>query len=308
MHNRPYGVNYAERPSAPPTRYVNWSAPGGATAVPGAVFTGRQPVHSNLVRPRTVDGAPLLANAPVLAKPGPTTIPHAKPTIAVPPPAERYYRRPADLAPGGPLARPDAQPSWRGPGGTPPATSAPPAASRPATPGLAQPAAPRVQTPPSPRTAAPAYGQGTWGAPVTATPPSGGPPSQPAREARPAVPATRPDVRPPATAVPPPQQGTPMPSRSAPPAAVAPATRAPAQQAPARSAPPAAAQGVPVPPRTPPAGQVPPPAPQPRGMGPPSGGTLAAPPPPPPQAPQGRSAPPAKPVPQRDDKPRPNDR
>ena len=105
MYNRPYAVNYAERPHAPPTHYRNWSAPGGVTAVAGATFTGRQPVHRNLVdvKPQLVSGAPMLAQAPGVAKPTAATIPGAKPTTtAVPPPASQFYRtKPMQAAPGG---------------------------------------------------------------------------------------------------------------------------------------------------------------------------------------------------------------
>ncbi len=102
-YNRPYAVNLAERPHAPPTRYANWTAPGGVTAVPGATFTGRQPVHSNVVavRPQAIASAPILTQAPVLAKPTAATIPGAKPSIAAPPPAVRFQTKPLQVAPVG---------------------------------------------------------------------------------------------------------------------------------------------------------------------------------------------------------------
>ncbi len=137
MYNRPYAVNYAERPRAPPTHYRNWSAPGGVTAVAGATFTGRQPVHRNLVdvKPQLVSGAPVLAQAPGVAKPTAATIPGAKPrTTAVPPPASQFYRtKPMQASPGGSLAVPPGQAArpgttWGG------ATSAPSAVAKPGTP------------------------------------------------------------------------------------------------------------------------------------------------------------------------------
>jgi hypothetical protein len=137
MYNRPYAVNYAERPHAPPTRYRNWSAPGGVTAVAGATFTGRQPVHRNLVdvKPQLVSGAPMLAQAPGVAKPTAATIPGAKPaTTAVPPPASHFYRtKPMQASPGGGSAVPPGQAgrpgtTWGG------ATSAPAAIAKPGAP------------------------------------------------------------------------------------------------------------------------------------------------------------------------------
>ncbi len=64
-YNRPYAVNVAVvRPNSPPTRYVNWNAPGGITAVSGSALVMRQPVQANLVR---VPGG-VAASAPVLAE------------------------------------------------------------------------------------------------------------------------------------------------------------------------------------------------------------------------------------------------
>ena len=306
-YNRPYAVNYAERPSAPPTRYTNWSVPGGVTAVQGAVFTSRQPVHANLVavRPQSIAQAPVLAGAPVLAKPGPTTIPHAKPTIAAPAPAERFIRRPIDVAPAARAPREEAVPTWGGARPSAGTTSAPPAAA--------------VRPSPAPRAATPAYNQGTWGAPVAPTPPSGvTPPPVPPRDARHTQSAPRQEPR---MSAPPAQQsrqGTPLPpQRSAPPAVAAPPAQPTVAAPPQRSAPPAV--GTPsqrsAPPvvaapaaqparerSAPPSGGVPV-APQPRGMGPPP--TAAAPPPvapaPPPQSTRDGAG---KPAAQRDgDKP-----
>jgi hypothetical protein len=138
MYNRPYAVNYAERPHAPPTRYRNWSAPGGVTAVAGATFTGRQPVHRNLVdvKPQLVSAAPMLAQAPVVAKPTAATIPGAKPaTAAVPPPAAHFYRtKPMQASPGASGVTPPGQgprpgTTWGGGASAAPATAQPGAAS-----------------------------------------------------------------------------------------------------------------------------------------------------------------------------------
>lgn len=67
--NRPYAVNYAERPKAPPTRYANYAVPGAITAVPNSVFHGGRPVAPNAIsaRPSTLAGMPL--TAPPLHKP-----------------------------------------------------------------------------------------------------------------------------------------------------------------------------------------------------------------------------------------------
>jgi len=64
-YNRPYAVNVAERPSAPPPRYANWNVPNAVTAVPGAAFVGRKPVQANLV---AIPGN-ALTSAPVLRAP-----------------------------------------------------------------------------------------------------------------------------------------------------------------------------------------------------------------------------------------------
>jgi hypothetical protein len=275
MYNRPYAVNLAERPSAPPTRYTNWSSPGGVTAVAGATFTGRRPVHTNLVavRPQAVASAPVLAHSPTLAKPTAATIPGAKPTIAAPPPAERFYRtRPMQAQPSSPGLVPGggAVPTWGGGASRPTGpTSAPPAVARPATPSApssapgmsrpqaakpsvaAPPATPRVQPaqPARGQPAQPAYRQGTWGAPTPPVP-RVAPASRP--EARTAVPPSTsptgipmPRSAPPAAYVPPAPQprGTAQPAapvvRSAPPAQVAPAPATHSAPGPSvRSAPP----------------------------------------------------------------------
>jgi hypothetical protein len=322
MYNRPYAVNLAERPNAPPTRYTNWASPGGVTAVPSAVFTGRQPVHSNLVavRPQNVASAPVLAGAPVVAKPTSGTIPHAKPTTAAPPPAERFIRKPLQVAPapGAPTPQAGNVPAYGGRPAGP--TSVPPAIRPQPSPSVAAPvrgqppaaSAPPSGGAPSARQAAPAYAPGTWGAPVAPTAPSGSAPAAP-RDARPAAVApavqgsggTVPRSAPPAS--PPGQQGIALP-RSAPPTSVPPAQPvAPRAAAPSAAHPPQ--QGIPMPRSAPPATSAPPLAPQPRGMPQPApSGPVAAPPPAPvpAPAPQGVRSPPqqAKPAPKGDgDKP-----
>jgi hypothetical protein len=236
-YNRPYAVNLAERPHAPPTRYANWSAPGGVTAVPGATFTGRQPVHSNVVavRPQAIASAPILTQAPVLAKPTAATIPGAKPSIAAPPPAVRFQTKPLQVAPS---AVPG---TWGGDGRPRGPTSVPPAIARPGTGPSSGPtavapgtpiAAPAVSAPPASRPGnrpaqAPAYSSGTWGAPSSPSP-------QGSANVAPPRPQGSVQNRAEPRSAPPPQTGASLP-RSAPPATYAPQPSAPA----GRSAPPA---------------------------------------------------------------------
>lgn len=279
MYNRPYAVNYAERPRAPPTHYRNWSAPGGVTAVAGATFTGRQPVHRNLVdvKPQLVSGAPVLAQAPGVAKPTAATIPGAKPrTTAVPPPASQFYRtKPMQASPGGSVAVPPGQAArpgttWGG------ATSAPSAVAKPGAPsgvtGVppgqavrpgstwvdggrpstgAQPAAAKPgsrtdapATRPAPSAVSPSQGAGRSPQTGSYSPGTWGAPSAPAPRYEPR------SVAPPSTSAPrygpqsaPPSSGSAprYPSQSAPPSS-APSPRAapPSQGVPRSSAPPAA--------------------------------------------------------------------
>ena len=211
-YNRPYAVNHAERRHAPPTRYVNWSAPGAVTAVAQATFTGRAPVHANLValRRENLTQAPVLSHAPVIAKPSPKTIPGARPVAGAPAPASRIFRE--RIGPGSPVTAPAVR------------VAVPPAAMpRQVTP------APAVAAPPAMQPHQQAYQRpapagrvapGTWSAPTT-----------PVQDGRAPVQAR----------VPPGQRGA-IPNRAEqqrqPPAAVAPMPRsAPPAVAPAPSAP-----------------------------------------------------------------------
>ncbi len=266
MYNRPYAVNYAERPHAPPTRFRNWSAPGGVTAVAGATFTGRQPVHRNLVdvKPQLVSGAPVLAQAPVVAKPTAATIPGARPaTTAVPPPAAHFYRtKPLQASPGASGATPAGQATRPGAtwgGGT---SSAPAAAQPGAAPGAGRVPPGQVARPDSTRV------DGGRGA--TSAPPAARQPAISTREpaARPAPNAASPSPsggRSPQAI--PSQQGTwgaptaPAPAyepRSVAPSSPAPTSRAapPSQVVPRTSAP-SPSPGFQRPPATPPSQVVP---------------------------------------------------
>ena len=114
-YNRPYAVNVAERRNAPPTRYVNWTAPGGISAVSSATFVARKPVQANLVNVPIgmVATAPVMSGAPLVrAEPG--RIPDRRPQGA-PPPASTFYPTAARPAADEPDRHGDA--AWRQPGG-----------------------------------------------------------------------------------------------------------------------------------------------------------------------------------------------
>ena len=252
MYNRPYAVRYAERPHAPPTRYANWSAPGGVTAVAGATFTGRQPVHRNLVdvKPQMVGGAPVLTQAPTVARPTAATIPGARPaTAAAPPPASRFYRtKPLQVAPDTGRAVPPGQATRQGParGDAVPGTGrtgAAPTAARPAgAPDRSADQAPLRQAPTSAAPRQPTrgspqagtYSQGTWSAsPAPAQGDGSAASGRAATRAPQATPTPRyePRAAPPSTATPSPRMGpAPQPQTYAPPAQ-RPAPSAPVQRA-----------------------------------------------------------------------------
>ncbi len=131
-YNRPYAVNVVVvRPnSPPPTRYVNWNAPGGMTAVSGSALISRRPVHDNLVVvPRgSVTAAPVLASAP-LVRSEPGRIPTRQIGNGAPPPASTFYPT---------TARPLAIPSTRtGPGAAPGTSSQSLVRQAPSAPGNA---------------------------------------------------------------------------------------------------------------------------------------------------------------------------
>ena len=108
-YNRPYAVNVAERHRASPTRYVNWNAPGGITAVSSATFVARKPVQANQVRVPVgmVATAPVLNGAPIVrAEPG--RVPDRRP-VGAPPPASTFYpttARPQNRTPAGMVTLP----------------------------------------------------------------------------------------------------------------------------------------------------------------------------------------------------------
>jgi len=174
-YNRPYNVNVAVvRPNSPaPTRYVNWNAPNGITAVSSNAFMAGRSVQQNMVRvsrdvvvntpPPVMAGAPQVRNdaARVVAR---------RPDNA-PPPASTFQPT---------TARQTTTPSMMG-GRSP--TSDPNARARPPVqPGTPQPSAMGRTLQPTPMT------------PNTAT---SVPPSQPSmqRGAQPSTASTSPAMR-----------------------------------------------------------------------------------------------------------------
>jgi hypothetical protein len=244
LYNRPYAVNHAERPHAPPTRYANYGVPGAITAVGGATLVGRKPVAANRVPlPRDPASAPpVLAAAPAVK---PHMVPGARPASATPAPlpAERFIREKPALG--------------AGPGGR--SAVAPAVPSGAAGAGRAGGSAP------------PAGVGGTAGASAPgafAPAPQARPAAVPPSEARPSVPPG--SAAPPAAGrgASPSLIPTPTPTQRAAPPAAAIAPAAPAAPAPtgrAAGTPPAAAGGAAVAPAwraTPPARYDPQPAPR----------------------------------------------
>jgi hypothetical protein len=183
-YNRPYAVNVAVRQNSPPTRYVNWNAPGGITAVAGSALIMRQPVQANLVR---VPGgmaasAPVLASAP-LVRSDLGRVPTRRPGDGAPPPASTFYptiARPG-VAPAGVGALPNGATTFA-PSQTvrsrqaPPSAVAPPSYLRPGQPSPALGVAPGYTGPsaaiqPYTRAAPPAANPNATG--VTGNPGSG---------------------------------------------------------------------------------------------------------------------------------------
>ncbi len=189
-YNRPYHVNVAERPTAPPTHYANWSVPGGLTAVPGAVLAGGKPVPVNLVAL-----APNATYTPALVSAAPSVEP-LPPTSAVLRPGDRVPARASTLQ-----VRPKPRavvPSDRAVTVPTPAPALlQPAPSRGATPVPAAPASRPAQVPATGATALPAHPRSPApAAPVERPLPRSGTPAAPT----PAVPTLGPPAAPVPTA------------------------------------------------------------------------------------------------------------
>ena len=144
--NRPYNVNVnVWRPtSPPPTRFANWSAPGGITAMAGTALIVRKPVRDNMVAvPGGVAAtAPVMAGAPLMRQ-EPGRVSTRRVGEGAPPPASTFY--PAAARPGGIGAVPGQAPvntvvpATRSRGEVPGAAPGTPLARpAPATPGASQ--------------------------------------------------------------------------------------------------------------------------------------------------------------------------
>ena len=206
-YNKPYAVNAAERPTAPPTRYANWNVPGAATAVSGATFTGRKPVYNNQVTVNTaaVTSAPILATAPAVAMPKPGQIPGVRPgERGTPPPASQFYptSKPTPLPPAG-----GSGPGVAVGGAVRPVPGAAPTAPvvQP-SPTMARPAPTAVPPPSTYAPAAPAAPYVVPSAGSNAAPPASG---RPAPQANVGTPAPNTYVAPPANVKPVPQSAPP---------------------------------------------------------------------------------------------------
>jgi len=158
-YNRPYAVNVVTvRPNGPPpARYVNWTAPGGISAMSGTALIARRPVQANLV---AVPGglaasAPVFANVPLVRSES-GRIPTRRPGDGSPPPASTFYpttARPSTMTMPASIGTTPGGIS----GGAVPANSR----SRQSTPGMVPPsgiAARPVPASPPVQTTAPAYG------------------------------------------------------------------------------------------------------------------------------------------------------
>ncbi|MFO1315993.1 MAG: DUF6600 domain-containing protein [Burkholderiales bacterium] len=155
--NRPYAVNVTVvRPwSPPPTRFVNWNAPGGMSAMAGNALTARKPVRENLVAvPGGVaTNAPVMTGAPMVrVEPG--RVPTRRVGEGAPPPASTFYpatARPAGMgvAPGSPPVNtvvPATRTRTDTPGSAPASSLARPAPSSDMRQGLATPGATSPKT------------------------------------------------------------------------------------------------------------------------------------------------------------------
>jgi hypothetical protein len=224
-YNRPYAVNVAERPGARPTRYANWTAPGGATAVPAGTLTTGRPVAPNRVPVATYRPvAPALTTAPPAVKPAPVRPGAVRAGNGTPLPAAAFAVRA-----GRPVSLPPVVPS------TGPAPMSPPAplpsaraATLPAT-GTAPLAAAAPATRPVPGLSAPVLPERSV-RPVPVPPPASAP--APIRIPAPAMPLPRmPAPAVPGVAPAPPAAVVPGPPRAPAPIVAVPPPRAPAPSA-----------------------------------------------------------------------------
>jgi len=222
-YNRPYAVNVAERSDARPTRYANWSVPGGATAVPAGTLTSGRPVAPNRVAlPAYRPIAPALTTAPPALKPAPVRPGAVRAGNGTPLPAAALAARDARA-----VSLPPAAPTIRTSPMSPlaprsPASGAPLAA--PETRAVSPPT--RAVPPPAPQgRAAPLPERSVRPMPVPPPAPAPGPIRVPA----PALPLPRMPAPPvPGVAPAPPASVVPTPSRAPAPIVAVPPPRAPA--------------------------------------------------------------------------------
>ena len=93
-YNRPYAVNATQGADARPTHFVNWSVPGGSTAVAAAALTSGRPVAINrlpIASNRAI--APPLSTTPPAMKPVRERPGAIRPGTAIPLPASAYAAR-----------------------------------------------------------------------------------------------------------------------------------------------------------------------------------------------------------------------
>jgi hypothetical protein len=228
-YNRPYRVDVSRRVPEPPSRLVNWHAPGGTTTVPATTVATGRPVAINRVPiPVARANPPALSSPPAIA-PRMTTPGTVRPGGIVPPPASAIAVTP----PGASLpARVPTLPPARATPAVPPAgiriddgrnvLRAVPPASAPLTVERPAPARPGA-APPSPRL------------PLPRVPEAG----VPLRPVVPQTPALVAPLRPvaPSPEAPAPLRAVPAPSLPVPNVVPPPAPRAPTPVAPAPSAP-----------------------------------------------------------------------
>ena len=189
-YNRSYGVDLAARRRDPPAGYVNWSAPGGMTAVPATTLARAEPVAANQVRfgavpafmPSLVTRPPVGGAAgrmPVVTDsrapvPASAQLRTRAPTHTLPPvnAGERTVR----IAPPRAVSPITPAPSNAMRAPTAPQIAAPPAVTR--TPAVPQAVAPPAMSrmPPAPQTGASPAVTRTPAAPLPVVPPSGGVP------------------------------------------------------------------------------------------------------------------------------------
>ena len=132
-YNRPYNVNVAVRPAAPPRRYTHVGVPGAITAVPATAIASRRPVSANLVAvPSSLaNSAPVIATAPAIAPRPPSTARVQPGAGAAPRPASTFVPNSRVGTPPSASARASSAPIPIAPWVQPDATASPASQRRP---------------------------------------------------------------------------------------------------------------------------------------------------------------------------------